>query len=55
MTKEERIFNAYSKRTSSQILNPIGAIRRRPITAYGSPVWDEPTFAYDQFNGTWDE
>ena len=50
---KKEFFNAYSKRTSSQILNPIGAVRRRPITAYGANRWDEPTLAWDDSNEFW--
>ncbi len=49
-------FNAYSKRTRSQILKPsmVGRIRRMP-TAYGSPIWDESSIPWGSDDNTWDE
>ena len=46
-------FNAYSKRSRTQILDPLKEQRRVIPTAYGSNRWNEPTLDWDQSNEFW--
>lgn len=51
---KKEFFNAYSKRSRTQILNPASGGYRRPIpTAYGANRWDEPTISWGENEEFW--
>mgnify|MGYP001560790375 FL=1 len=51
---KKEFFNAYSKRSRIQILNPPGGRYGRPIpTAYGANRWGEPTVAWGGSEEFW--